>query len=140
MFKRIFNKSSFKKLVKAGGLILLLGMTLMIGYTLGEAEGHLRGRQIGADTQIIVEIPERPDIPRRPERPQLPELPVRPTLPERIPAIERIVMVDQGPSFFGVLSTVSNVIIGLALIGLGLVMIRKHDRQSKEKTPDSLAR
>ncbi len=140
MFKRIFNKNVFIRLLKAGGLFLLLWMTLMIGYALGEANGRIRSEN---NTSIVVDMPERPTMPRRPDRPQLPELPdmpVRPTLPNRIPSIDRVITIEQGPSLLSVFSTVSNVLIGLALMGLGIVMIRKHDRQPKEKTPDSLAR
>jgi hypothetical protein len=72
-----------------------------------------------------------PTIPPIPAIPSIPEIPEIPDMPTRI-------YIDHQPSFFEVVNGIGTVLASLGLIGLGLVMVVRGRRQSKEKSPESL--
>ncbi|KAA3659690.1 MAG: hypothetical protein DWQ04_21560 [Chloroflexi bacterium] len=73
--------------------------------------------------RIVEEIVIEPDIriPPIPEIPQLPDTQVR--------------IVHQGPSFFDIVGGIANMLTAVLLIGIGIMVLVRRQRQPKEKQP-----
>ena len=151
-------KRWFKRLLKTGGVFVLIGVGVIIGLIIGANTADARhtivirgdwshqfdeqfdGREERIqqriepriDEQIVVDIPPIPAIPPIPPIPSVPEMPNMPEIPTTI-HIER-----GGPSFFDVVDGIGTVLASFGLIGLGIVLIVRGRRQPKEKSPESL--
>jgi hypothetical protein len=129
-------KRWLKRLLKTGGLFVLVGIGVLIGLIIGE------NTAVPRQTIIIhgenpfqfekqLEIAPIPTIPAIPTIPPIPEIPAIPAMPTHI-------HIDHGPTFFEVVNGIGTVLASLGLIGLGVVMILRGRRQPKEKSPESL--
>ncbi len=138
-------KRWLKRLLKTGGLFVLVGIGVLIGLIIG------MNTAVPRQTIIIhgetpfqfekqLEIAPIPTIPAIPPIPPIPTVPPIPPIPEipGIPAMPTHIHIDHGPSFFEVVNGIGTVLASLGLIGLGVVMIVRGRRQPKEKSPESL--
>lgn len=148
-------KRWFKRLLKTGGVFVLIGIGVLIGLVIGvnTADARqtviIRGdapflfeegletaveyrfeEQLGRQIQTRIEEQTVVDIPPIPTIPPIPEMPTMPTTIH----IER-----GGPNFFDVVNGIGTVLASFGLIGLGIVMIVRGRRQQiKEKSPESV--
>jgi hypothetical protein len=147
-------KRWFKRLLKTGGVFVLIGVGVIIGLIIGvntvdarhtivvrgdwspqfdeQFDGMEERIEQRIDEQIVVDIPPIPAIPPIPPIQSVPEMPNMPEIPTTI-HIER-----GGPNFFDVVDGIGTVLASFGLIGLGIVMIVRGRRQLKEKSPESL--
>lgn len=158
MRKRI--KRWVKRLLKTGGLFVLIGFGVLIGIIIGSESASDRQtviirsdypQEFGDELAQTIEqqvaqrveerIEERIVIPPIPTVPPFPEMPAIPEIPN-IPDIPTKIYIDHQPSFFEVVNGIGTILASLGLIGLGLVMVvrgRRHlRREPKEKSPKSL--
>ncbi|WP_420630189.1 hypothetical protein [Candidatus Leptofilum sp.] len=153
-------KRWFKRLLKMGGVFVLIGIGVIIGLTIGgssaaanhtivvrgdhhfdermdvivEERIHERIEQ-RIEEEIVVDIPPIPTMPPIPTVPPIPEMPEIPPMPD----IPTTIHIERGgPSFFDVVNGIGTILASFGLIGLGIVMILRGRRQPKEKSPESL--
>ncbi len=131
-------KQLFKRLLKTGGLFILIGIGVMIGFAMGveSSEGmqtivtHSDSEYSSFESELEQQLEER--VEHRIEE-QIIERIVIPPIPE-IPHTPPTVHIDHSSSFNGI----GTVLASLGLIGLGTVMLVRSRRQPKEKSPESL--
>ena len=145
---RARKKRWFKRLLKLGGLFMLMGLGLAIGLGIGYDRGFhearfLYGERYESPVQPIRQIREQieieiPPIPTIPPIPEIPEIPAIPEIPP-IPDVPTIHIERGGHSFFDVVNAIGTILASFGLIGLGLVMVVRGRREIiKEKSPESL--
>ncbi len=133
---RAKTKRLFKRLLKTGMLFTLVGMGVLIGFAIGA--------ESASDPVLVHIYPDDPQVHEETfefaeerfeehvaERIVMPDIPQIPNHPTRI-------YIDRSPSFFDVVNGIGTIFASLGLIGLGMVMLMRHRRQPKEKSPESL--
>jgi hypothetical protein len=154
------SKRFFKRLLQLAKIPFLVGIGLLIGVSIAEGTRHTQHTVViqaddsfenglgdlerrieeRIEQHIEAQIIERiaiPPIPEIPAVPPIPEIPPIPAIPE-IPAAPGFHIVERGPSVWDVLSGIGTILASLLLIGLGGMMLLRHWRQPKEKSPKTL--
>ncbi len=153
MRKRI--KRLIKRLLKTGGLFVLIGVGVVIGLIIGVNTadrgemvivGNEYPRVISSELAPIIEQRVEEHVvqlveQRTEERFEIPPIPTVPPIPSipSIPDAPATIYLDRSPSFLEVVNGIGTVLASFGLIGLGAMMIVRGRRAPKEKTPESLA-